>query len=73
MLRAADALEPELAESLCLPAASRRRQRGVRVGGEQHLPSVRSGEHPTGAVHHRAEVVPAARLDLSDVDRHAHA
>ena len=73
VLRAADALEPELAERLRLPAASRRRQRGVRVGGEQHLPAVRSGEHPAGAVHHRTEVVPAARLDLPDVDRHADA
>ena len=46
VLRAADALEPELAERLRLPAAPRRRQRGVRVGGEQHLPAVRGGEHP---------------------------
>jgi hypothetical protein len=73
VLRAADALEPELAEGLRLPAASRRRQRGVRVGREQYLPSVRGGEHPAGAVHDRTEVVRTTCLDLSDVDRHAHA
>ena len=73
MLRAADALEPELTEGLCLPTALRRRQRSVRLGGEEHLATMSSGEHPARAVHHRTEVVPAARLDLADIDRHAHA
>ena len=73
MLRGSDALEPELAQGLRLPAVAGRRERRVRVRREQHLAAVRGGEHPAGAIEHRAEVVPAARLDLADVDRHAHA
>ena len=45
----------------------------MRVRREQHLAAVRGGEHPAGAIEHRAEVVPAARLHLADVDRHPHA
>ena len=51
----------------------RRRERRVRVRREQHLAAVRGREHPAGAIEHRAEVVPAARLHLADVDRHPHA
>ena len=40
VLRAADPLEPELAQRFRLPAAARRRQRRVRVGREKHLPAV---------------------------------
>src|SRR6266508_2362591 len=37
VLRASDALEPERAQSLRLPAAARRRERRVRLRREQHL------------------------------------
>ena len=50
----------------------RRRQRRVRVRREEHLAAVRGGEHPAGAIEHRAEVVSCAGLDLADVDRHPH-
>ena len=73
VLRASDALEPELAQRLRLPAAAGRRERRVRLRREQHLAAVRGGEHPAGPVEHRAEVVRATRLHLADVDRHPHA
>ncbi len=73
VLRAAEALEPELAQRLRLPAAARRRQCRVRVPREQHLAAVRGREHPAGPIEHRPEVVLAAGLHLADVDRHPHA
>ena len=73
MLRASDALEPELAQRLRLPATARRRECRVRLRREQHLAPVRGREHPAGPIEHRAEVVRATRLHLADVDRHPHA
>ena len=68
----ADALETHFAKSLRLPPSPGRGELSVGIAGQQHLPTVSSGQQPARPVQNRPEVVAGARLDLAYVDRHPH-
>ena len=70
-LRAAEVLEPELAE--VAQARAGREAIGAERGGgrrQQDLAAVTDGHEPGGAVDRRAEVVGAASLGVARVERH---